>query len=561
MGIVYTPKPMQKFCNHSGFRVSIVNMRILAIIVLYCFISSAALGQALDPNAINLSKSLKVLETSGADYILNANCNVGLQNEDSYEDMMFGYFPDTLPDYSALRLGGSMLFNFNHTPSIQHTALEYGDFNGDGIKDIISSVYGLHPFFNKGLGVAPYFDSLPRGAFRFKSFPADIIIVGAGDFNGDGIKDLFCTVENLVGVGSYYTMFTGGKNFNQSTIYPDDSLDGGSFVHGAKQYTDIVGKFGKNLPYMYLISVVDRTVAPDILKTGLVRLLSPLSKDTVEWFTRSDRDSDVISPKVMYVMDITNDGIPDLLAVDGTSIYIFKGGDDFGTYPLTKKNAYFIIHSPKDLDVGYFALEGFGGYMRNCGDMSGSGVPYLMVTASVNKASYYYSYAFFYAGGKALDTKFDAFIKEERFSAFPIDTLHSIDGSGRTACIFQSLVNAGGDFDELLYEDCDKIPHVTNPDLGGVPIHQTENNDLSAIAFPAIAQNFVKIRITSTGHFTNGILTVNDILGRIMVSRSVSLSEGENLEYIDLHNYPSGSYSIQVKTDKSQMTTRFVVRK
>ncbi|MEO6938660.1 MAG: T9SS type A sorting domain-containing protein [Candidatus Kapaibacterium sp.] len=535
-------------------------MKYILILGLLTLFTSTVCAQAADPDVIDLTSRLRIMDTSNNVRALNLNTNVGFQNSDSFEDIELGYYPYSGVDYSSLRFGGPLLLVPTET-HIEHYVAQYGELDGDTINDIITPISGVHPFFHKGKPKSPYFDSVANGTFRFKSYLAYIIPIGIADYDGDGINDLLCNVEpQLTNDQTYIVKYKGGPRFDSLDIFPSDSIPfppSGTTGHGS-----IVGKFGKHLPPMIVLAVDVKNTDPPLRKVGLIRIDSVLSKDTVEWFTTSDRDTGVISPAKLYVADITGDGIPDLLALDSTSIYIFKGGDDFGTYPLTKKNAYFTIHSPKDLDaLNYSRLEDFGGTMFNCGDMTGTGIPYLMVTATETRGAVDIRYVFFYAGGKALDSKFDAFIKEYRYSYFLMDTLHTIDGRGRTACIFQSFSNSEGDYDALIYQDCEKIPHKPNPDLNNAVSTASYSSPFSAVAYPQEAKNFVKVHITGASKIANATATIYDILGRPIVSHTVVLAKGDNTDYFDLRNYPNGSYTIEIKSQVGRATTRFVIRK
>ena len=537
-------------------------MRYFAIIGILCAFASSAFTQAADPAAIDLSYKLKGIDSSGPGYTLNLNHTVGLQNADPFEDIMLGYFEDTIPNNSALRFGGPLLFNTSNLPHVSDDYIvSYHDMNGDSINDIITGVGGGGRLrFHKGRNSYPYLDSLPDGQLMFYSYVYSMSFLGTLDYNHDGIEDVLVYVSDYLGSAPpKFLVYAGGNNFDKALINPEDSLPYPLATY--RGYGELVAKFGKNLPTMLLISQADTGSGKTIFKTGLIRIHPPLSQDTVEWFTRSDRDSNALSPRNMYAMDITGDGVPDLLALDGTSIYIFKGGDDFGSYPLTKDHAYYVIHSPKEIDINFPLLSGFGGYMYNCGDLTGSGIPYLMVTASESLMTSAHKYAFFYAGGKALDSKFDAFLQEYgRDSYFTVDTLHTIVDFGRTAAVFQSDVDAGASFDELIYQDCDKIPHTPNPDLRIANI-SIETSTLSAIAYPQIAKNFVKIRISGIGGFSHVRIYLYDILGRLLANREVIASEGENTEYFDLTNYQSGSYVVKIVSQDGIANTHFIVRK
>jgi hypothetical protein len=565
MGIAHSPTPLQgaiRFHNIAKYPLYIRAMKYILILGLLTLFTSTVCAQAADPDVIDLTSRLRIMDTSNNVRALNLNTNVGFQNSDSFEDIELGYYPYSGVDYSSLRFGGPLLLVPTET-HIEHYVAQYGELDGDTIKDIITPIGSVHPFFHKGKPTSPYFDSVANGTFRFKSYVPYIIPIGVADYDGDGINDLLCRIEDQNGDNgsSYIAIYKGGSNFDSINIYPADSL----IVPQITKTIDgqVVAAFGMHLKPMVVFAFGDTAKNGGVVyKIGLIANTTTLGKDSVRWLSISTQDTNSIAGKRIYAMDITGDGVTDLLVSDGDNIYIFKGGDDFGTYPLTKKNAYFIIHSPKELDVSnYSRLEEFGGTMFHCGDMTGSGIPYLMVTASETRGAVDIRYVLFYAGGKALDSKFDAYIKEYRYSYFLMDTLHTIAGGGRTASIIESSSNTEGDYDALIYQDCEKIPHKPNPDLNNAVSAAPYSSLFSATAYPQDAKNFVKVHITGASQITNATVTIYDILGRSIVSHAVVLSAGDNTDYFDVRNYPNGSYTIEIKARMGRTTTRFVIRK
>ena len=204
---------------------------------------------------------------------------------------------------------------------------------------------------------------------------------------------------------------------------------------------------------------------------GVLRHLNDLAHDTIVYLSHTTdvvhwyhpgTDS-MIAVTGLYTMDITGDGIPDLLVTDGVYIYIFKGSDSLGYYPLTKYRAYYRIPHPVLLEGSgsdWSYIDGWASSMFNCGDLTGSGVPVLGVIGG-SSTSGDYDAVFFYCGGKALDSLFDGLLYHNvQFDGGyeNLDTLHSIDSTGRSAV----LVPLFGGPDLVLNRDGDKMPHRTN---------------------------------------------------------------------------------------------------
>jgi len=255
-------------------------------------------------------------------------------------------------------------------------------------------------------------------------------------------------------------------------------------------------------------------------------------------------------------MDITGDGIPDLLVCDGNNIYIFKGGNDFATFPLSKKTAYYTIQSPRLLDGKYSSLQDFGKYMYACGDMTGSGIPYLSVWADINLPGSYTKFEFFYAGGKALDSLYDAVIHYNSSFDGPKfnDTLHSINSTGRTAGLLNDWqLNAN---ELLLFRNCDKIPHKTNPNMGV----KTSVAQVSCTLRAQAGGGFVRIIVEGESFGTNAFHIYN-MLGQEVDKRDIGPIIGKNIELFTTSNLADGTYLAVLQSDQTQVVIKFPVNR
>jgi hypothetical protein len=137
-------------------------------------------------------------------------------------------------------------------------------------------------------------------------------------------------------------------------------------------------------------------------------------------------------------------------------------------------------------------------------------------------------------------------------------SLHRINTLGRTACLIDNGRFSGGfDNELLLFNDCEKIPHVTNPQM--VSVRSAINNQgFIAEAYPTLANAFVKLRIKSPEPL-RGTITVYDLLGAIIEKRQVRFDSGENIEFFTTKNWMSGTYIVKTETERGIATTKIVI--
>jgi len=530
---------MKKNCYLFHSRLSLKDMLKLIFVGIVCASATSAFGQAADPNAIDLSAKMDTIARGIDGAGLINFLDVGFQNQDQWEDFEINY--SALNDYAKIRFGGQMIFDSTKNPQINDYASLYGDFDGDGVGDIIA--HGGALFF-KGKASYPFFEPGSTSQFvthyKFESFFA----VGAIDFDGDHIIDYLASTGD-----SYLRLFKGGVNFGKSQfMFSDDSVR--MPVGGGQGIT--TGIFGSHLKPMVIWSDGKSTYL--LKQTG-----ATLSQDSI--LLISDSASNGIIVTNLYATDITGDGVTDLIVSDGLNIYIFKGGDNFGTYPLTPQTAFYIIKSPRTTDFTNFGILGadFGIDMFACGDLTGSGIPYLAVSASTDPLFSQMGFTFFYAGGKALDTLFDAIIKFEN-GGNTVDTLHSINSTGRTVCLINSFQDKQfnlNDLDFLMSRDCENIPHKTNPNMA-VSMSQVKDQKITATCFPVLANKFTKLEIISD-NFTEARIRAFNMLGQVVAVRKTNLDPGDNTEFFDTTDWTSGTYIMKVETSDKTATVKVII--
>lgn len=530
-------------------------MKRLVLLIVVFVLSSKAIAQssAGDPRAVDFSGKMDTIQTSGDNYSLFDNCNVGDIDGDGYDDIALGILGDIA--HSVIRFGGPKLFSSASNPPLAFQVINKGDFNGDGLIDILGAYSYTHEILlNKS--AYPYFDSSLGDRLSFRSYIPAMRILGIADFNKDGRDDIVAFLGNILGTHkqNYYVQYRGSDHFD-SLVFPEDSLPY-SFLNFWS-----MGKFASTLPYMSILSKTDTSNGKHDSMIGAFVIREPFRDSREIWFSHTD--SNGVNPKRVDVFDITGDGISDLLVSDGDSIYIYKGDENFGNYLLTKANAYYIIPSPKFLDPDtYDYVQGFGGLMYSCGDLTGTGVPYMMATGTVDEAGYSKSYAFFYAGGTSLDQKYDAIIQYEGSATFRMDTLHRVDNSGRTSVVLSDWFDGNfgnGDLDLLMHRETETIPQHINPEM---EVKEATNypSPLSITTSPSIAKDQTTVYFHSNSS-ASGHLQLFNVLGEKVYDKNVTINAGADRELLPLHSYSAGAYIIQFITPTHSASTSLILQK
>lgn len=178
----------------------------------------------------------------------------------------------------------------NAAPTKDFGLVATGDFNGDGIPDLVVTNYfefGGSPTIFLGKGDGTF--TAKSTSFTLDYFPTSVVV---GDFNGDGVLDLAFSDLNGVEIA----LGKGDGAFNETSASPIRvsselySLQLGDFNHDGK--LDIAGLDNYNDQIVLLIGAGDGTFTA----TATTPAISPNPLD----------------PFVLVAADFNQDGVPDL---------------------------------------------------------------------------------------------------------------------------------------------------------------------------------------------------------------------------------------------------------
>jgi hypothetical protein len=199
-------------------------------------------------------------------------------------------------------------------------------------------------------------------------------------------------------------------------------------------------------------------------------------------------------------------------------------------------------------------LKNFGSSIRACGDMTGSGIPFIAIDANVDEPGYYKGYTFFYAGGKALDSLYDAVISQEFADPTVTDTLHNIEENGHTV----PLLFDNAQFNSrnlILYSLTDQIPHKTNPQMSTI-INESGRSPVSLKARSGGGYVDILIDGESPGEHQ---LSIYDILGKKLAERNLGYIGGRQIEQFDTKDLASGTYIAVLQGRDGTVSVKFPV--
>ncbi|HET9135465.1 MAG TPA: T9SS type A sorting domain-containing protein, partial [Candidatus Kapabacteria bacterium] len=251
------------------------------------------------------------------------------------------------------------------------------------------------------------------------------------------------------------------------------------------------------------------------------------------------------------------DFIPDVVRSFDNVLYhdicFFKGGPEFGSGRLLIDSADYIIPDPRYYDSKFDGI-GFN-KIYNCGNMTGTGNPVLMVSAG----SGFYSAFYFYVLGNAMDDKIDMFFEVDDFANFySLDTLVA-DGDGLQDIIMglpgyysHEDLDSGkqGVGTVFVVHGSKKIP-VKNSSV----VSQLDAKGRVSI-YPNPAEDNITAEIYSEIE-KNVVVKVIDVLGIAIKALPVHFHKGSNVVTVNMLGQSAGVYVLQV----GEVSQKFVVKK
>ena len=531
-----------------------------ALVMLLMSVNSLA-QRAADPNAIELSKYLITIDSqifSGARVPLN----IGDVNGDGSDDVLTGHqYTDSLSVthrfYQAKLLSPQGLAG-SIPVSLQADVTTTIDLNGDGTNDLILEQPGDGQYGSSilwGVKTSVLFDTSRTTALLHPSINNNLPAFEA-DMDADGVTDIVTTD------GEKLMLYRGGTSTkNSASLLPSDSVaitDNRFSVVGTRS-----GQFSQDKHPSILVA------SSHIENDSFYRALYKISyypnnlgsggrlwnSQPVDLFFDTLQHPDVyVYVPPMVVGDITGDGIDDLIVEDSTHIYVFAGGPTFGTKQLTKADADYVITSPAVLDPAHFPSLQWGIKLYVLGDITGSGVPFLAVVCGGGSTEAISGMTFLYAGGKALDTYYDATISYPQTNAISLATVKL--SNSRQGLIYHHGLQ-GATIDQFLSQGLENIPHRLFSSVKGNGIDKADGTNGS-----------IAVEYTSKGRtelMPHGILAgeyrvrVLDACGRDASPAQTAFLTPETAVPINVAGLASGVYFLSVEGEGTTLRTKVVV--
>ena len=266
--------------------------------------------------------------------------------------------------------------------------------------------------------------NIPPGNFGI-AYGGDDAVIGTyiAHLTTDTLDDIItsCYSEYTNDHDTAYALLFRGKNtlFDKDTVFEDTSVmlypmkpNGAAFraatqadFRGVGREDLIVSDESDNLCYYkndppFSISQFAQGVAKDTIFAIWQNPQISVDGAIRTWFTMRALPKESGDNSVDFMPDF--DTVNAKGNVSNGSLYIFRGGPDFGSHRITLDSAAFVIHAPATVDDG----TPFWGGFADAGDMTGTGNR-VLYTGGTDGVSI--DWDNFFVTGKALDDKIDIY--------------------------------------------------------------------------------------------------------------------------------------------------------
>jgi hypothetical protein len=267
-----------------------------------------------------------VLLSAGTDYV-----TARYEGNSTYLGSAAPPLLETIQDAVGVGFPSYNVVNVGSNPPPVPSWVSVGDFNGDGIQDLVSILAGTNQVaISLGEGNGTF-----QAPFLFSTGLAPYALV-VGDFNQDGIPDLAVTSNDGIDI----LLGTGHGQFLSYTPYATPATGSGASSFGLA-----VGDFNSDgIPDLV---VTDGLGTNSAGAAGLVSVFLGVGNGTFP--NRSDYVVGQL-PQAVTVADFNNDGHPDFAVADilDNSVYIYLGNSS-GTFTLAPGSPVFAGNQPNDI--------------------------------------------------------------------------------------------------------------------------------------------------------------------------------------------------------------------
>jgi|GEM_PF-3126704 len=419
-----------------------------------------------------------------------------------------------------------------------------GDFNGDGINDLVINGDSVCIYLAKEEGV---FDTIPF--FNKHAEPESYGFgshVAVGNINGDTYQDIVITdvgYPNVQFTGRVFVYY-GGETMDTVAEY----ILYGDTIRSGFGWNVALGDFNNDGFDNIIIRGYDQRLV-DSLDYSYIKVFREESSITNEaWISFKGNNS---SSEGLACFDVNGDGKKDLIWTN------YSNSDSMTCVNIHYSSDKGIDSSPSLVLPDRWAMN-----VVNAGDMNGDGFNDILISGN-NNDQYGDSYVFVYSGGPDMDTHFDAAVGKLGNSYF--GHLGSIAGIGD--------VNGDG-YDDILVGargyKWGKEMGYWGIFLGSkyIPVTAVEDIKPAKPEKYSLLQNYPNpFNPTTTIEYelpNEGILTINiyDILGREIAALFNGRAEaGQHKVTWDASGFASGIYICRITSAGTSKNIRMVLLK